>query len=198
MFIFVSSIKLNQWTSCDLVFLVLLWVVIIYILKNSFRVQETDRVVERNLFSAVCENQTSSTVVITYKLPFILYTCRWFKKTLDIILRESDKVVLKIWRCPGLLFFLWKNRREKNKKCERNDLKAGKILIFLIKHSFLCALKDDQRSFSHTLTASILPASSLYSVENNRLKRLNYCSYTGLGHSTEHFIFQGRFSSAKN
>lgn len=194
MFIFVSSIKLNQWTSCDLVFLVLLWVVIIYIFKK--RVQETDRVVERNLFSAVCENQTSSAVVITYKLPFILYTWCWFKKTLDIILRVGQSCVKDLKMSWTTLLSLEKQKKKKTKKCERNYLKAGKILIFLIKHSFLCALKDDQRSFSHTLTASILPASSLYSVENNRLKRLNYCSYTGLGHLTEHFIFQGRFSSA--
>lgn len=45
LFIFVSNNKLNDRTSCNLVFLVLLWAVIIHICKNSFRVQKTDRVV---------------------------------------------------------------------------------------------------------------------------------------------------------
>lgn len=45
LFIFVSNMKLNDRTSYNLVFLVLLWAVIIHICKNSFRVQKTDRVV---------------------------------------------------------------------------------------------------------------------------------------------------------
>lgn len=194
MFIFVSSIKLNHWTSCDLVFLVLLWVVIIYIFKNSFRVQETDRVVERNLFSAVCENQTSSTVVITYKLPFILYTWRWFKKTLDIILRESDKVALKIWRCPGLLSL---EKQKKNQEMWKKWFESWQNPNFPHKTQFsLCTKGRPALIFPHINSLDTASLLLVFSWKQQVEKvELLFIHWTGTLDGT--FYFPGTFFKCK-
>lgn len=93
-FFFVSAMKSNRWTSCDLVSLVLLWAVIIYICKNSFRVQETE-LLKGTYFQQCARIRLSPLQLSLSRYPSLdtfLVSCLW--RILDIISGELDKVVV--------------------------------------------------------------------------------------------------------